>query len=189
MLKLKLQYFSHLMRRANSLEKTLMLGKIEGRRRGWQRMRRLDGWTQRTWVWASSGSWSWNSSTLATWCEELIHLKIPWCWKRLKAGGEGKRGWDGWMTSPTQWTYVWASSRRWETGKSGMLPWSHRELDIIGPFKCIIWFNLANNPMRMSMTEFTNDDSTNNNDYKNVKIISLWILKCCTKTNETCSQI
>ena len=46
MLKLKLQYFGHLMRRADSLEKTLMLGKIEGRRRrGRQRMRRLDGIT------------------------------------------------------------------------------------------------------------------------------------------------
>ena len=45
MLKLKLQYFGHLMRRANSLEKTLMLGKIEGRRRGQQRMRWLGGIT------------------------------------------------------------------------------------------------------------------------------------------------
>ena len=46
MLKQKLQYFGHLMRRADSLEKTLMLGKIEGRsRRGWQRMRCLDGIT------------------------------------------------------------------------------------------------------------------------------------------------
>ena len=46
MLKQKLQYFGHLMRRANSLEKTLMLGKIEGkRRRGWQRMRCLDSIT------------------------------------------------------------------------------------------------------------------------------------------------
>ena len=45
MLKLKLQYFGHLMRRADSLEKTLMLGKIEGRRRGRQRMRWLDGVT------------------------------------------------------------------------------------------------------------------------------------------------
>ena len=43
MLKLKLQYFGHLMRRADSLEKTLMLGKIEGRRKGQQRMRWLDG--------------------------------------------------------------------------------------------------------------------------------------------------
>ena len=47
MLKLKLQYFGHLMRRGDSLEKTLMLGKIEGkRRRGWQRMRWLDGLTK-----------------------------------------------------------------------------------------------------------------------------------------------
>ena len=45
MSKLKLQYFGHLMRRADSLEKTLMLGKIEGRSRGRQRMRRLDGIT------------------------------------------------------------------------------------------------------------------------------------------------
>ena len=40
--------------------------------------------------------WSWNSNTLATWCEELTHLKRPWCWERLRAGGEGDdRGWDG----------------------------------------------------------------------------------------------
>ena len=45
MLKLKLQYFGHLMWRTDSFEKTLMLGKIEGRRRGWQRMRWLDGIT------------------------------------------------------------------------------------------------------------------------------------------------
>ena len=45
MLKLKLQYFGHLMQRTDSLEKTLMLGKIEGRRRGRQRMRQLDGIT------------------------------------------------------------------------------------------------------------------------------------------------
>ena len=51
MLKLKLQYFGHLMRRADSLEKTLMLGKIEGkRRRGWQRMRWLDGITNSMYV-------------------------------------------------------------------------------------------------------------------------------------------
>ena len=45
MVKLKLQYFGRLMQRADSLEKTLMLGKIEGRRRGWQRMRWMDGIT------------------------------------------------------------------------------------------------------------------------------------------------
>ena len=67
--------------------------------------------------------WSWSSSTLATWCEELTYWKRPWCWERLKAGGEADdRGWDGWMASPTQWTWVWLNSRIWWwTGKSGML--------------------------------------------------------------------
>ena len=62
MLKLSLQYFGHLMQRTDSLEKTLILGKIEGRRRGRQRMRY--GWmvslTRWTWVWTSSGSWWWT---------------------------------------------------------------------------------------------------------------------------------
>ena len=62
MLKPKLQYFGHLIWRTDSFEKTLMLGKIEGRRRrGWQRQ---DGWmpslTQWTWVWVSSRSWWWT---------------------------------------------------------------------------------------------------------------------------------
>ena len=62
MLKLKLQSFGHLMWGADSLEKILMLGKMEGRRRrGRQRMRRLDGIvTWWTWVWARSGSWWWT---------------------------------------------------------------------------------------------------------------------------------
>ena len=68
MLKLKLQYFGHLMQRVDSLEKTLMLGGIE-------------------------------------------------------AGGEGDdRGWDGWMASPTRWTWVWVNSRSlWWTGRPGVL--------------------------------------------------------------------
>ena len=67
--------------------------------------------------------WSWNSNTLATWCEELTHLKRPWCWERLKEGGDGDdRGWDGWMASLTQWTWVWVNSRSWWwTGRPGML--------------------------------------------------------------------
>ena len=56
--------------------------------------------------------WSWNFNSLATWCEELTHLKRPWCWERLRAGGEGDdRGWDGWMASLIQWTWVWVVSR------------------------------------------------------------------------------
>ena len=67
--------------------------------------------------------WSWNSNTLATLCEELIHLKRPWCWERLKAGGEeDDRGWDGWIASPTQWTWVWVNSGNWWwTGRPGVL--------------------------------------------------------------------
>ena len=62
MLKLRIQYFGHPMQRADSFEKTLMLEKIEvRRRRGWQRMRWLDGITDSmTWVWVDSGSWWWT---------------------------------------------------------------------------------------------------------------------------------
>ena len=58
-----------------------------------------------------------------TWCEELTHLKRSWCWKRLKAGGEGDdRGRDGWMASPTPWTWVWMHSGNWWlTGRSDVL--------------------------------------------------------------------
>ena len=53
-------------------------------------------------------------STLATSCEELTHWKRLWCWEGLGAGGKGDdRGWDGWMASPTQCTWVWVNSRRW----------------------------------------------------------------------------
>ena len=63
-----------------------------------------------------------EAPNLATRCEELTHWKRPWCWERLKAGERGNRGWDGWMTSPTQRTWVWANSvRQWKTGKRGML--------------------------------------------------------------------
>ena len=75
MLKLKLQYFGYLMRKANSLERTLMVGEIEGKRR------------------------------------------------------RGNIGWDGWMASLTQWTWVWANSGRcWRTGKPGVLVYGVRKI-------------------------------------------------------------
>ena len=67
--------------------------------------------------------WSWNSNTLATWCEELTRLKRPWCCERLKVRGEGDGGgWDSRMASITWWTWVWVSSGCWLwTGKPDVL--------------------------------------------------------------------
>ena len=52
----------------------------------------------------------------------MTHLRRPWCWERLKVGGEGDdRGWDGWMASLTQWTWVWVNSGSWWwTGRPGL---------------------------------------------------------------------
>ena len=107
MLKLKFQYFGHLMGRTDSLEKTLMLGKIEGRRRkGWQRMRWLDGITnQWTWVWASSGSWWWTGRPGVLWVMGPQRVGHDW---------EGREAWratvhkiqrvgHNWATELTEW--------------------------------------------------------------------------------------
>ena len=76
--------------------------------------------------------WSWNSNTLATWCEELTPWKRPWCWEKLKAGGEGDdRRWDGWMALPTWWTWVWVSLGVGD-GQGSLVccsPWSLKESD------------------------------------------------------------
>ena len=89
----------------------------------------------RTWC------WSWNSNSLATWCEELTHWKRPWCWERLKAGGEGDdRGRDGSMASLTQCAWVWVNSGSWWwTGMPGVLQsmGSQRvRLDWVTELKC-----------------------------------------------------
>ena len=67
--------------------------------------------------------WSWNSNTLATWCKELTHLKRHLMLEKI----EGRRrrdgrGWDGWMASLTQWTWIWVNSgSSWWTGRPGVL--------------------------------------------------------------------
>ena len=60
---------------------------------------------------------------LAASCKELTHWKRLWCWEGLEAGGEGDhRKWDGWMASPTRWTWVWVNSGSWWwTGRPGVL--------------------------------------------------------------------
>ena len=76
--------------------------------------------------------WSWNANILATWCEELTHLKRPWCWEKIE--GRRRRGWQRmrWLDGiPTQWTWVWVNSGSWWwTGRPGMLQsWGCKELD------------------------------------------------------------
>ena len=92
MLKLKLHYFGHLMWRADLFEKTLMLGKIEGRRKG------------------------------------------------------DDRGWDGWMVSPTRWTWVWVNCRSWWwTGKPGVLRFMGSDSDTT---ERLNWTELNLNPSK-----------------------------------------
>ena len=75
---------------------------------------------QNNWEEGRHFSFKWQTDA-KSWLE-LTHWKIPWCWERLKAGEGDNRGWDGWMASPTQQTWVWANSERWwKTGKLGVL--------------------------------------------------------------------
>ena len=71
--------------------------------------------------------WSWSSNNLATRCQEPTHWKRRWCWERLRIRGEGgDGGWEGWMTSPTQRTRVWANS--WSLACCS--PWGGKKSDM-----------------------------------------------------------
>ena len=113
---------------------------------------------------------------LTTWCEELTHWKRPWCWERLKVGGEGDdRGWDGWMASLTQWTQVWVSSSSWwRTGSLACCSsWGCKESDTTEwlnrtkmPNKCIIrtqvpWFVFPYVFSPMSLFHWKNNRTVN----------------------------
>ena len=85
-------------------------------------------WLLFLWDWFSLGYWQG-----ATWCEELTHLKRPWCWERLRAGGEGgDRGWDGWMALPTQWRWVCVTPGVGDRqgGLACCGPWGSKESDM-----------------------------------------------------------
>ena len=76
--------------------------------------------------------WSWSSNILATWCKEPAHWKRTLMLGKIEDRRRDDRGWDGWMASLAQWTWVWASSRScWWTGKPGECsPWCCKELDM-----------------------------------------------------------
>ena len=76
--------------------------------------------------WIFTGGTDAEAETSVLWppgAKNQLIGKDPWCWERLKAGGEGdNRGWDGWMASPMQWTWVWVGSGSWcWTDKPGVL--------------------------------------------------------------------
>ena len=144
MLKLKLQYFGHLMRRVDSLEKSLMLGGIEGRRRrGRQRMRWLDGITDwRTWVWVNSRSWWWTGGPGML---QFMGLQ--------RIGHDCAT--DGWMASLTQWICVSVDSRSWLwTGRSGVLWFMGRQrvgLDWVTELNCLEWVTWSGTTLFFSL--------------------------------------
>ena len=109
MLKLKFQYFGHLMRRVDLLEKTLMLGEIGGRRRRGQR--KWDGWMASpirwTWVWVNSGSWWWTGRPGVLWFMGLQRVRRDWVTELNWA--ELNKGWRGWFQRLGLW---WPSGRR-----------------------------------------------------------------------------
>ena len=75
--------------------------------------------------------YNWSSNTLATWCKELTHWKIPWCWERLKARGEGNRGWDGYMPSLIR---QFEQAPRVGDGQGSLVCcslWGHKDSDMI----------------------------------------------------------
>ena len=84
--------------------------------------------------------WNWNCNTLATWCKELTHWKRLLCWEWLKAGeAGGGRGWDDWMASLVQWTWVWDGDEM--LSLVGYSWWGHKESDMTEQLN---WLNLRN---------------------------------------------
>ena len=69
------------------------------------------------------------TETSILWPPDAKKKKGAWCWERLKGGGEGDdRGWDGWMASPTQWTWVWVmDSKAWRVAVHGVSEWDTTE--------------------------------------------------------------
>ena len=104
----------------------VMLEKTRESPLGWKESQPIHPKGNHSWISIRDWCWSWNSNNLATWCKELTQWKRPWCWERLKAGGEGDdRGWDGWIASSTQWTWV-------GDGQGGLVNcslWGHKESD------------------------------------------------------------
>ena len=90
---------------------------------GWQGNQTRNPKDKQTWLFIGKADAEAETPILWPWCKKLIPWERPWCWERLKAGGEGdSRGWDGWLVSLAWCTWVWASPGSWWwTGKPGVL--------------------------------------------------------------------
>ena len=162
MLKLKLQYFSQLLQRVESLEKTLMLGKTEGgRRRGWQRMRWLDGITELgcMWVWADCGSW-WSEAAqkYPTLCDPTdcslpgfsIHgifqtRVLEWVAISFSRGSSWPRNWTWVSCIAGRRLTLWATreAQGVNDGQGSLAccsPWGHKESNTTEQLNWTEWF-------------------------------------------------
>ena len=96
--------------------------------------------------------WSWSTNTLATWCKELTHWKKPWCWKRLRAGGEGTTedeivGWHHWLNGHEFEQTLWDSEgqgslvccRPWGHKQSGTTEWLNNNKTCQWQFQLIVY--------------------------------------------------
>ena len=143
MLKLKLQYFGHLMQRANSLEKTLMLGKIEGRR--WRGRQGQDGWmaslTQWTWVSANSKRW-WRTEKPSV-LQSMGSQRVRHNWTTTKTQFKKKHTWEdahSWRTLIQRLEKATKSqTREWEKSHNRVMSlwnsWTSRFKKIIKAFR------------------------------------------------------
>ena len=115
-----------------SISFSLLMGWLRG---NWPPVKPIDPKGNQSWIFiGKTDAEAETPNTLATWWEELTHWERPWCWERLKVGREGDdRGWDCWIASPTQWTWVWANSGS-SDGQGGLMccsPWGRKESDMI----------------------------------------------------------
>ena len=112
--------------------------------------------------------WNWSSNTLAIWCKELTYWKSPWCWERLKAGGEGNdSGWDSWDGINDSMDM---SLSKLQGGLVGCSPWGHKECDMTEQLNC---------PKGKCCQEW---------QFRHIEELYILVVEC-SETNRTCLNV
>ena len=150
--------------------------------------------------WVFIGRTDVEAKTLILWppdAKSWLTGKRPWCWERLKTGGEGdNRGWDGWMASPTQWRWVWVNSGSWWwTGRPGVLwftgsqrvghDWA-TELDWTGGFKIYIRYFISKDVFLTSISSVNLLAGTIISSLKGRMLRKLRWVQCLREAGEGC---